>query len=166
MTSPSRVAVAGVSSDGLTTTVLPQASAGPTFQVISSSGRFHGTMTAMTPSGAAYGVVERPGRPAGVHAERLGGMLAEHVGEGREVGPAPGDVDVAGDRGLPVSRTSASRKSSNRLLMPSAIARTIVARSASGVAPPRAVEGAARAAATAASTSALPAIWAWAVTAR
>ncbi len=51
ITSPSRVAVAGVSSEGLTTTVLPQASAGPTFQVISSSGRFQGHTTATTPSG-------------------------------------------------------------------------------------------------------------------
>ena len=51
MTSPSSVAVAGVSSEGLTTTVLPQASAGPTFQVMSSSGRFHGQTTAMTPRG-------------------------------------------------------------------------------------------------------------------
>jgi hypothetical protein len=45
------VAVAGVSSDGLTITVLPQASAGPTFQVISSSGRFHGQTTPTTPTG-------------------------------------------------------------------------------------------------------------------
>ncbi|VVJ18425.1 Uncharacterised protein [Amycolatopsis camponoti] len=51
MTSASRVAVDGVSSDGLTTTALPQASAGATFQVSSSSGRFQGTMTATTPSG-------------------------------------------------------------------------------------------------------------------
>ena len=50
-TSASRVAVDGVSSDGLTTTALPQASAGATFQVSSSSGRFHGTITATTPSG-------------------------------------------------------------------------------------------------------------------
>ena len=51
ITSPSSVAVDGVSSDGLTTTVLPQASAGPTFHVISSSGKFHGATTAMTPFG-------------------------------------------------------------------------------------------------------------------
>ncbi len=51
MTSPSSVAVPGVSSDGLTTTVLPQASAGPTFQVISNSGRFQGQITPITPRG-------------------------------------------------------------------------------------------------------------------
>ena len=36
---------------GLTTTALPHARAGATFQVSSSSGRFHGTITATTPSG-------------------------------------------------------------------------------------------------------------------
>jgi hypothetical protein len=51
ITSPSRAVVLGVSSEGLTTTVLPQASAGPTFQVISSNGRFQGLITAMTPLG-------------------------------------------------------------------------------------------------------------------
>jgi len=45
------VAVSGVASEGLTTTVLPQASAGPAFQVISSSGRFHGQTIAITPRG-------------------------------------------------------------------------------------------------------------------
>jgi hypothetical protein len=44
--------VEGVSSEGFTTTVLPQARAGATFQVKRSSGRFHGTITATTPSGA------------------------------------------------------------------------------------------------------------------
>ncbi|MNJ61845.1 hypothetical protein D3C77_576550 [compost metagenome] len=51
ITSPSRAVVVGVSSDGLTTTVLPQASAGPTFQVISMNGAFHGQTTPITPLG-------------------------------------------------------------------------------------------------------------------
>ncbi len=51
MTSASSVAVPGVSSEGLITTALPQASAGATFQVISSIGRFHGEMIATTPWG-------------------------------------------------------------------------------------------------------------------
>ena len=51
MTSPSRAAVWGDSSDGLTTTVLPQASAGPTFHVISMKGAFHGQTTPITPFG-------------------------------------------------------------------------------------------------------------------
>src|SRR5208283_5190332 len=51
ITSASNVAVAGVSSDGFTTTQLPQASAGATFQVSSRSGRFHGVIIPTTPSG-------------------------------------------------------------------------------------------------------------------
>jgi len=51
MTSPSSAAVCGVSSEGLTTTALPHASAGPTFQVMSSSGRFQGQITPTTPTG-------------------------------------------------------------------------------------------------------------------
>jgi hypothetical protein len=43
---------ADVYSDGFTTTVLPAASAGAIFQDISSSGEFHGTMAATTPSGS------------------------------------------------------------------------------------------------------------------
>ena len=42
----------GVSSAGLSTTVLPQASAGATFQVSSISGKFHGAIAATTPAGS------------------------------------------------------------------------------------------------------------------
>ncbi len=51
MTSASNAAEEGVSSEGLATTVLPQASAGASFQVSSRKGRFHGAMTATTPTG-------------------------------------------------------------------------------------------------------------------
>ncbi len=51
ITSASSAAVEGVSSDGLAMTVLPQASAGATFQVSSSNGRFQGQITATTPTG-------------------------------------------------------------------------------------------------------------------
>jgi hypothetical protein len=51
ITSPSRAPCQGVSSDGFTTTVLPQARAGPTFQVISRKGAFHGLITPTTPLG-------------------------------------------------------------------------------------------------------------------
>ena len=37
---------------GLTTTVLPAASAGPTFQVVSISGAFHGVTSTATPAGS------------------------------------------------------------------------------------------------------------------
>ncbi len=43
---------ADVNSDGLMTTVLPAASAGASFQAVSSSGEFHGTMAATTPIGS------------------------------------------------------------------------------------------------------------------
>ena len=49
--SASSVAEEGDSSEGLTTMVLPQISAGPAFQVMDSNGRFHGEMLATTPSG-------------------------------------------------------------------------------------------------------------------
>ena len=45
-------AEADVNSDGLMTTVLPAASAGASFHVMSSSGEFHGMMAATTPSGS------------------------------------------------------------------------------------------------------------------
>ena len=50
--SPSRIAVSGVSSAGLSTTVLPAASAGPKPQPAIGIGKFHGTITPMTPSGS------------------------------------------------------------------------------------------------------------------
>ena len=45
------VADTGVSSAGLSTTVLPQASAGATFHDSSISGKFHGAIAATTPAG-------------------------------------------------------------------------------------------------------------------
>src|SRR5262249_61717649 len=51
MTSASSAALEGVSSEGFATTVLPQASAGATFQVSSRNGRFQGAITATTPTG-------------------------------------------------------------------------------------------------------------------
>jgi hypothetical protein len=46
------MAVSGVSSAGLSTTVLPAASAGPNAQPAIGMGKFHGTMTPTTPSGS------------------------------------------------------------------------------------------------------------------
>ena len=50
--SASLIAVSDVSGDGYSTTVLPAARAGPSFQEVSSIGKFHGTMAATTPSGS------------------------------------------------------------------------------------------------------------------
>ena len=48
--SASRRAESGVSSAGLSTTVFPQASAGPSFQLAMLSGKFQGTISPTTPS--------------------------------------------------------------------------------------------------------------------
>ncbi len=50
--SPSASAVSGVWLAGFRMTVLPVASAGATFHTASSSGKFHGTIAATTPSGS------------------------------------------------------------------------------------------------------------------
>ncbi len=50
--SPRRIAVSGVSSAGLRTTVLPAASAGANPQPAMGIGKFQGTMTPTTPSGS------------------------------------------------------------------------------------------------------------------
>ena len=42
----------GVCSSGLTTMLLPAASAGATFHIVSSSGKFHGAMAPTTPMGS------------------------------------------------------------------------------------------------------------------
>ena len=57
-TSAKSRAVSGVELAGLSTTVLPAASAGAIFQASISSGKFHGITWAATPSGCAV----RPGK--------------------------------------------------------------------------------------------------------
>ena len=52
ISSASRRADNGVSSAGLSTTVFPQASAGPSFQLAMLSGKFQGTIRPTTPSGS------------------------------------------------------------------------------------------------------------------
>ena len=42
----------GVISEGFSTTVFPAASAGPIFQLVNMSGKFHGTICPTTPMGA------------------------------------------------------------------------------------------------------------------
>ena len=46
------MALSGDFSEGLSTTLLPAASAGPSFQQASSSGKFQGTMAPTTPIGS------------------------------------------------------------------------------------------------------------------
>ena len=52
MSSPSRSADSGVCSAGLSTTVQPVASAGPSFHAAISSGKFHGMIWPTTPTGS------------------------------------------------------------------------------------------------------------------
>ena len=71
----SSIAVSGVSSAGLSTTVFPAASAGATFHAAMTSGKFHGTIRPTTPSGSrkvmsmppATGIVS-PSRRSGAPA--------------------------------------------------------------------------------------------------
>ena len=57
--SAKRIAVSGVTSAGLSTTVLPAASAGAKPQPAMGIGKFHGTMMPITPSGS-LNVTSRP----------------------------------------------------------------------------------------------------------
>jgi hypothetical protein len=52
MSSTSRRAVSGVCSAGLSTTVQPVVSAGPSFHAAISSGKFHGMIWPTTPMGS------------------------------------------------------------------------------------------------------------------
>jgi hypothetical protein len=58
--SASRIVVPGVSGEGLSTMVLPAASAGPAFQIAITSGKFHGAMPATTPTGRLISMDVKP----------------------------------------------------------------------------------------------------------
>src|SRR6266540_115001 len=75
---PSSSAVSGVVSAGLSTTVLPAASAGASFQAAISSGKFHGITCAAARRAPGEGVLELVG-PAGVVEEVRGGQRHVHV---------------------------------------------------------------------------------------
>ena len=77
-------AVSGVVSAGLSTTVLPQASAGAIFQASISSGKFHGMTCPATPSGRGAGPY-----PAYSSLSAQPGVVEEVRGHER-------DVDIAG----------------------------------------------------------------------
>ena len=76
--------MSGVVSAGLSTTVLPQASAGAIFHASMSSGKFHGITWPATPSGCGVG-------PDPAHDELVGpARVVEEVGGDQR------QVDVAG----------------------------------------------------------------------
>ena len=64
--STNRVAVCGVSSAGLSTTVLPQSNAGNIFHVGIAMGKFHGVISAHTPTGMRTDMANLSGSSAGV----------------------------------------------------------------------------------------------------
>ena len=76
-------AVSGVSSAGLRTTVLPAASAGAIFHDAMFSGKFHGVISATTPSGSRNVIATPP--DTGIVSPRLRSdgarVVAEHVGD-------------------------------------------------------------------------------------
>ena len=59
-------AQSGVSAAGLTTTVQPEARAGPTLRVIMAIGKFHGAMAAQTPIGCLIDISRLPGIGVGM----------------------------------------------------------------------------------------------------
>jgi hypothetical protein len=58
-------------SDGLTTIVLPAASAGASFHVVRNSGEFHGTIAATTPSGSQRVKLKMSGLSVGMTAPSI-----------------------------------------------------------------------------------------------
>src|ERR1041385_9379475 len=79
----SSIAVTGVSSEGLRTTVLPAASAGPSFQTAILRGKFHGMMAPTTPTGSRttkFRLTPGPGKAASGSGE-TGGQKARGAGE-------------------------------------------------------------------------------------
>ena len=52
ISSARRRELSGVSSEALSTVVLPAARAGPSFQLVNISGKFHGTIEPATPTGS------------------------------------------------------------------------------------------------------------------
>jgi hypothetical protein len=90
--------VSGVSSAGLSTTVLPAASAGANPQPAIGIGKFHGTMTPTTPSGSWKVTSSRPAPgSAGRQPLRRGRVVVEDVADvaGLPAGVADGVPGVA-----------------------------------------------------------------------
>ena len=156
ITSPNKVVVAGVSSEGFTTTVFPHAKAGPTFHVINNKGKFQGAITAITPLGVRCPKLMAP-LPSGVSKRKASVGWLARVSEKALKLAAPRGISIwaAILRGLPVSKHSAVKNSSKRSLMRLATLFSKAMRSA-WVILPQGPFKAARAAATAASTSVFP----------
>ena len=87
--------MAGVSSDGLKTTVLPSSRLGPSIHSGTANGKFHGVMTATTPHGlrrmkASFSAISEASTSPHRHAAGAEDVL-DHVQAFDDLGPALGD---------------------------------------------------------------------------
>ena len=87
--------MAGVSSDGLKTAVLPSSRLGPSIHSGTAKGKFHGVMTATTPHGlrrmkASFSAISEATHVADRHAAGAEDVL-DHVQAFDDLGPALGD---------------------------------------------------------------------------
>ncbi len=128
--SASSEAVSGDHSAGLSTTVLPAARAGATFQVASISGAFQGVISTHGPAGSQVTWLVWP-RVAKSSCSRVSSQPAKK----RKLWATRGMTPRRWERSsAPLSTVSTLANSSTRLSMPSAMACRTRARSARGVA--------------------------------
>jgi hypothetical protein len=105
-------AEAGTRSAGLSTTVLPYASAGATFQAGIASGKFQGVIRPTTPSGSRRMSTSTPGRTDGTRSPaRRNASPAKNL----KICPARPASAMPSASGLPSSRESSSPSSCRRL---------------------------------------------------
>ena len=117
MSRPSRVALNGVSGAGLSTTVLPAASACPSLLMLTSNGKFHGTIAPTTPTGSCHTlrVVYTPVTDTTV-SPRSVSQGKSSISRAGYRSPSASGASSCGPcvtaRGAPTSRISSSRSSS------------------------------------------------------
>ena len=114
---PSRVALYGVLGAGFKTMVLPVASPWPSFWMVTSNGKFHGTIAPTTPAGSRQTfrvvfipVTETMASPSEVSHGYSSISLAGYLNASASGASSCGPCVIA--RGQPTSRMSSSRSSS------------------------------------------------------
>ncbi len=114
---PRRVALNGVFGAGFNTTVLPVPSAWPSFWMVTSNGKFHGTIAPTTPAGSRHTfrvvfmpVSETIASPSDVSHGYSSISLAGYLSASASGASSCGPWVIA--RGHPTSRMSSSRSSS------------------------------------------------------
>src|SRR3954447_16542147 len=151
--SPSIRAVTGVSDAGLMITGLPQASAGAVFQQVISRGKFHGTISAHTPTGSRN-VTSRPASGTGIDSPKC--LLAAPA-KYSNVPAAASTSQRASPIGLPALGASATANVSDRSRSRAATRASTRPRSVADTDDHTPDSNAASAVLTATSTSATPA---------